>query len=104
MIKMTLAIPCYNQLHDSKGPLGTLRYNTSDETEFMIIDNGSTDPVEEFCRKYLKPKRMNFIRNETNLGLVKTLQQAYENCETDVLTITHNDVFLYEKNWDIRIL
>lgn len=103
-MKLTLAIPCYNQLADSKGPLGSLRYMTSNETEFMIIDNGSTDPVEEFVRKYLQPKRLNYIRNAENLGMVKTLQQAYENCETEILALTHNDVFVYEKDWDQRVL
>jgi len=104
MLSLTLAIPFFNQLHDAKGPLGLLKYNTSKTTEWMIIDNGSTDPVEEFMRKYLKPKRLNYIRNQENLGLVKTYQQIYENCQTDILAILHNDVFVYEKNWDKRVI
>jgi len=103
-LKMSLAIPYLNQLADTKPVLATFKANTSEETEWLIIDNGSTDPVEEFIVKYLKPKRMNFIRNETNIGLVKTYQQAYENCETDILAITHNDVFVFEKDWDKRII
>jgi len=93
-----------NQLNDTKGVMGTLKYNTSDDTEWMIIDNGSTEPVEDFFVKNLKPKRMNYIRNEENIGLVKTIQQAYDNCETDILAITHSDVFIYEKDWDKRII
>lgn len=104
MTRLTLCIPFYNQLQDAKGPVGTFRYNTSDKTEWMIIDNGSTDPVEEFVFKFLRPKRVNYIRNEQNQGMLKTLQQAYENCETEVLALTHNDVLIYEKNWDERIL
>lgn len=103
-MRITLCIPIYNQLHDSKGPLGSLRFNTSNDTEWMIIDNASTDPVETFIRKYLKPKRLNYIRNKVNVGMVKSLQQAYENCETEILALTHNDVFVYEKNYDQRIL
>jgi len=103
-MKLTLAIPIMNQLHDAKGPLGTFRFNTSDDVEWMIIDNGSTDPVEEFVRRFLKPKRLKYIRNEENIGLVKTMQQAYENCETEILAISHNDVFIYEKDWDKRVL
>lgn len=101
---MTLAIPVLNQLHDVKGALGTFRYNTSEDTEWMIIDNGSTDPYEDFLRHYLKPKKMNYIRNEENIGLVKTMQQAYENCDTDILALTHSDVFVYEKDWDKRVI
>ncbi len=100
---MTVCIPIMNQLSEAKGPLGLLRYNTSDDTEFLIIDNGSTDDIESFFLKYLRPKRLRIIRNEENIGLVKTLQQAYENCETEVLAVTHDDVFVYEPLWDQRI-
>ena len=100
---MTLVIPVYNQLTDSKGCMGTFKYMTSEDTEFMIIDNGSTDPYEDWVRKSLKPKKLNYIRNEGNLGMLKTLQQAYENCETDLIAISHNDVLVYEKDWDKRV-
>lgn len=102
--RMTLAVPYFNQLNDSKIPMGTLRHNTSEETEFLIIDNGSTDPVEEFIIKYLKPKRVNFIKNKENIGVLPTFQQIYENCETEIVAITHNDVAIYEKDWDQRVL
>jgi len=102
--RLTLAIPCFNQLNEAKSALGLFKYNTSDETEFLIIDNGSTEDIEGFFLKHVKPKRLRVIRNEENLGMVRTLQQIYENCETEVLAITHNDVFVYEPQWDIRIL
>jgi len=103
-MRMTLAIPVMNQLNDTKGIIELLRVNTSDETEWLIVDNGSSDNWEGFIRKYIKPKRLNFIRNDENVGLIKTMQQFYENCETDVLAIIHNDVFVYEKDWDRRVL
>ncbi len=103
-MKATLVIPFFNQLQNAKGPIGSLRYTTSDETEWMVIDNNSTDSVEEFVRKFIKPKKLNYLRNNENLGMLKTLQQAYENCETEILALTHNDVFIYEKDWDQRIL
>ncbi len=103
MKKLTLCIPIFNQLNETKSVLGNLRHMTSDDTEWLFIDNGSTDPVEEFVTQYLKPKRMNYIRNEENIGLLKTMQQAYENCNTDLLAIIHNDVMIYEKDWDKRV-
>lgn len=103
-MNMTLAIPVMNQLNDAKPALGLFRYNTSPETEWMIIDNGSTDPYEDFVYKHLKPERILYLRNDKNIGMVKTLQQAYENCDTDILAISHNDVFIYEKDWDQRVI
>lgn len=93
-----------NQLNEAKPYLGLLKYNTSEETEWMIIDNGSTDPYEDFTQRYIQPERMQYIKNKQNIGLVKTLQQAYEACTTDVLVITHNDVSIYEKDWDQHVL
>jgi len=87
--KLTLAIPCMNQLRDFAGIVGLMRMVTSDETTWLIIDNGSTDPVENFFYKNIKPKRINFIRNEENIGLVKTYQQIYENCDTEEIGRAH---------------
>ena len=103
-MKLTLAIPIYKCLHQAKGILGSLKYMTSDEVEWLIIDNASNEDVDVFVHKYLKPKRLNFIKNEKNLGLVETYQQIYENCQTEYLSILHDDVFIYEKNWDLRVV
>ena len=104
MPKLTLAIPYFNQLMDTKGSIGQLKMVTSDSVEWLVVDNGSTDPVEEFFRKYVRPKRFQFIRNEENLGLVKTYQQIFDAVKTPYLAILHNDVFIYEKNWDKRLV
>ncbi len=104
MKKLTICLPILNQLNDIKPALALFRHNTNPETEWMIIDNGSTEPVEPFIRTFIKPKKLNYIRNNENIGMVKTMQQAYENCETEILAVTHSDVFVYEKDWDQRML
>jgi glycosyltransferase involved in cell wall biosynthesis len=103
-MNLTMAIPVMNQLNDCKGILGQLRSVTSNDTEWLIVDNGSTDPYEDFLTRYLKPTRLNYIKNKENLGLVKTYQQMYENCGTDLIAFLHNDVFIYEKDWDKRVI
>ena len=103
-LSLTVVIPYLNQLNDTKGPMGCLRHNTSETTEWLIIDNGSTEKIEQFFLRYLRPKRMNFIRNEENIGMLKTMQQGYENADTDIIAFLHNDVFIFERDWDKRIL
>lgn len=103
-MKMTVCIPVINGLREIMPALALLKYNTSPETEWIIIDNGSTDPIEDYIRKYIKPKRLNFIRNETNPGLNKNRQFAYESMESDILAWFHGDLFVYEKDWDKRII
>lgn len=103
-MKATVCVPFYNQLNDSKGMVSQLVYSMYPKTELMVIDNGSTDPIEEFFLKYLKPKRLNYIRNEQNIGMIRTMQQAYENCTTEILIVAHNDVFMYADGWDEKVL
>jgi GT2 family glycosyltransferase len=103
-MKLTLAIPFFNQLNDVKGIMGLLKFVTSENVEWLIIDNGSTDPVESFFRDVLRPKRLNYVRNPENVGMVATYNQIFSLVETDSVAILHNDVFVYEKNWDQRVL
>lgn len=100
----SIIIPVMNQLHDTKGILGALKHITSDSTEFIFIDNGSKDSYEEFIYKYLKPKKVRYIRNETNRGVLNTMQQGYEVAESDIITYIHNDVFIYKQDWDQEII
>lgn len=104
MSKLTLAIPYLNKLYETKGIMALLKQNTSEDTEWLVIDNNSDDKVEWFFHTILKPKKLNFIRNESNIGLVKTYQKIIDLCETEYLAILHSDVFIYEKDWDQRIV
>lgn len=101
---ITLAIPFFNQLNDVKGSVGLLKYNTHPSTEWLVIDNGSTDPVEEFITRTVKPKRLNYLRNEENIGMVATYNQIFSLATTDLVAILHNDVFVFEKDWDQRVV
>lgn len=101
---LTLAIPFFNRLASVKGILGQLKFVTSPSVEWLIVDNGSQDPVEDFFRKHLRPKRLNFLRNDANTGLVKTYQQIFDNTTSDLVAILHNDVFIYQMNWDKHVI
>ena len=102
-MKKTIILPLINGLREAMPALALLRYNTSEETTWMVIDNGSTDPVERYIRNYIKPKRLDYIRNEDNPGLIKNVQFAYENSDSDILIWLHADTFIYEKDWDKKI-
>lgn len=103
-MKMTLAIPFMNMLNDVKGIMGLLKHVTSSEVEWLIIDNGSTDDLKDFFLKTLKPKRVQIIRNPENIGMVATYNQIFKVVTTDLVAVLHNDVYVYEKNWDERVV
>lgn len=99
----SVIIPVMNELHETKGIVNLLKMMTTEDVEFVFIDNGSSDDWQGFLQKFIKPKRMNFIRNEGNIGLVKTMQQAYESVQSDILTFIHNDVYIYEQDWNRQV-
>ena len=99
----SLIIPVMNELHETKGIMELLKKVTTPDVEFVFIDNGSTDDWETFIYRYLKPKKVQYIRNEENIGLVKTMQQGYEKTNSDIITYIHNDVFLYENAWNRQV-
>lgn len=103
MKSLTIMVPFINNLQLAMPMLGCLKYNTSPDVEFMIIDNGSTEPIEKYVTNYIRPAKMYFQRFEENQGLNLTNQWAYEHCESDLLMLLHNDVFIYEKDWDVRM-
>lgn len=92
-----------NNLRWAMSFFGNLKYLTSEEVEWLIVDNGSTDPIERYLRDYIKPKKLNYIRFEENIGLMETNKLAYEQCQTDLLMLLHTDCFIFEKNWDVRV-
>ena len=104
MKSLTLAIPFMNQLDAVKGIMGNLKYMTSPTTNWLIIDNGSTDPIEDFFRQTLRPKRLDYLKNTNNLGMVATYNQIFDSVETDLVAVLHNDVLIYEPNWDRRVI
>ena len=103
-MKLTVTIPILNCLRYAMPMFGCLKYTTSEESEWLILDNGSTENVEKYITEYARPKRLNYVRNEDNPGLITNNNDALRRCETELLCLLHNDCFIYEKNWDQRII
>ena len=100
----SIVIPVMDQLHDTKGIIALLKNITSSDPEYVFIDNSGHDNYEEFIYKYLKPKKVRYIKNEENKGVLSSLQQGYEASSGDIITFLHNDVFIYEQDWDRKIV
>lgn len=103
MKSLTILIPVMNNLRWAMPFFGNLKYHTSEDVEWLVVDNGSNEPVEDRVRNYIKPKKLNYVRFEENIGLMETNKFAYENCTTDLLMLLHTDCFIFEKDWDKRV-
>lgn len=67
--------------------------SSDDSARFVVVDNGSEIPIESY----------ELIRNDENLGMVKTLRQCMDNSSADILIYAHSDFRLREEAWDSRI-
>lgn len=104
MLSHSIVIPVFNQLHDVKGILALLTKMTSRNSEFVYVDSG-IEPYENFIYKYLKPAMVSYVKLPQNDGLINSMNVGYNEAKnSDIITFTHNDVFIYEKDWDIRLL
>ena len=68
--------------------------------KLTILDNGSDKDVKGYAEKI----GAGYIRNETNKGIYKAYDQAYRATKEKYLAMVHNDIYIFEKNWDKRVL
>jgi len=70
---VTVFTPNYNSSRYISETIESIINQTYSNFEYLIIDDGSTDNSWEIIQKYAKKdKRIKILRNEKNLGIVKT--------------------------------
>jgi len=107
-MRLLVAIPVYEQFEIGRISLMCFDQITSQSTDFLLIDNGSRESdYKGWLKKHnFGPKRWTVHTNPQNLGLIKSAQQAYEYALSfgyNLLCLTHNDVWLYQQNWDLNL-
>lgn len=70
-------MPAYNGAKFVSDAIKSILKQTFSDFEFLIIDDGSTDATYEIIRSYKDP-RIHIVRNETNQGLVWSLNKGLD--------------------------
>lgn len=103
-----IVIPLFNKSHFTKVCLESLLENTSRPSHLVCIDNASTDDTVEILSKLI-PRfksqgwRVELIKNDTNLGFGRAMNQGCVQGKSKYLGLLNNDTWL-SKNWDIGLL
>lgn len=109
-MQMSLVIPIMGGLHASKPFWGSLLNSVEGPVDLMVIDNA---PLEDdgqqvsFLDQYIAPRwpgAVSYRPQQDNLGMFRSMQYAYEAGAHDILAYLHNDLFIYERGWDRRIV
>lgn len=76
---VSVVFPAYNAGNTVKESIDSIISQTYDNWELIAIDDGSADNTAEIIQSY-KDVRVKYVKNETNLGLIKTLNRAIGYC------------------------
>src|SRR5687768_17852524 len=74
---VTVLMPVYNGEKYLREAIDSILTQTLTNFEFLIIDDGSKDNSIEIINSYKDP-RIKLVKNETNLGISKTLNRGIE--------------------------
>lgn len=106
-MKLTIAIPCSNQLYDTKVCWGAILATVKDKenVEILAILDGDTEGTKEFLNTFIFPYFADhrIIEHERH-GVLRVMDEAWIEAKGEVIAILHNDVAMLEFGWDQRII
>ncbi len=94
--KVSICIPAYNAEKYIHKCISKVLKQTYDNFEIVVVDDASTDRTAEIIHQF-SDKRINYFRNEKNLGWRGNVKKCYQLALGDFVTILPIDDFLQEK-------
>jgi glycosyltransferase involved in cell wall biosynthesis len=77
-VMVSVLIPTYNSASFLDEAIQSVLDQTYTDFELIIVDNQSTDNTEELVSKYLHDSRVQYTKNETNIGVVGNFNRCLE--------------------------
>lgn len=98
MPKISVIMPVYNTEEKYlREAIESILNQTCTDFEFMIMDDGSSNNAREVISSY-KDSRILYIKNEQNLGLIKTLNKALDLAKGEYIArMDSDDISLPER-------
>ena len=101
---LTVILPTYNRLERLRENLPSFLQTESDQVKFLVIDNCSTDGTFEYLQELAKSDyRINVIKNNQNIGGVKSIFKGYSLVETPYAMFLADDDLMKGEYLDICI-
>ncbi len=100
----SIVMAVWNQLGYTRLAVRYLLENTLTPFELIVVDNGSRPDVKAYFDSLKGDFPINYIRNDSNLGPIKALNQGIRASRYDYICAIHNDVIIFERNWLGKII
>ena len=88
--RLTFAIPYYRGLDYLREAIDSVRAQTVQDWELIVVDDCGPEPADELVAS-LGDSRIRYVRNETNLGLAGNWNECVRNTATPLVTLVHGD-------------
>lgn len=95
--KISIIVPVYNCSKYLKQCLESLRMQTMDDLEFILVNDGSTDDSLEILKQYKKNDKRFIIINKKNTGYGDSINGALKVANGDFIGIVEPDDFCDKK-------
>jgi O-antigen biosynthesis protein len=103
--KVSIIIAVYNQLPYTKMAVDSILANTDPSLfEFIMVDNGSRPEMKAYFDSLKGRADVTYIRNESNAGPIRAINQGIKASGADYIMAIHNDVIIMEKGWLDKII
>lgn len=87
---VTIAIPTYNRDRYINKSIDSALKQTYKDIEVLVVDNASTDSTSKLVKKY-NDKRVRYIRNKKNVGMMNNWNKCIRLAKGDYLLILGDD-------------
>lgn len=97
--ELSIVIPVWNQLHLTQECVESIRQTMTVPYELIVVDNGS----DWLTARYIDAAADKPIRNETNLGFARAMNQGLAESSAPAVVFLNNDTVM-PAGWDARLL
>lgn len=104
MPKISVVIPTYNRAAFLNAAITSVLAQCGADFEIIISDNCSEDDTKAVVDKYLADGRVQYFKNEQNIGMVSNWRKAvYEHATSDWFVLLSDDDYLIDTNYLVKV-
>ena len=92
--KVTIGIPTYNRASMLRESISSALSQSYEDFRLLVCDNASDDGTEGVIASFDDP-RIEYVRSETNLGMIGNFNRVIELADADAVVLLSDDDVLY---------
>jgi len=100
---VSVLMPVYNQANFVSRAIESLLLQSHNNWELIIINDGSTDPLQKTIATYLSDHRVSYFANDENTGLGAALNLGLEKAQNPLIAYLPADDVYYKDHLQLLV-